>query len=92
MNTYTYTNANFSSIGTHGKHRTSPTVSPIKEHERKQNILYGTSVSHASKVSRQKIANEKRYRKDMNKKFDGVVQREHTAYFKLLIMVMALQQ
>ena len=42
MNGYQYTNSNHSSIGTNAQHLTSPPGSPIKEYERKQNVLYGT--------------------------------------------------
>ena len=59
MNGYQYTNSNHSSIGTNAQHLTSPPGSPIKEYERKQNVLYGTSLSHLSKTIPAKETHEK---------------------------------
>ena len=83
MNGYQYTNSNHSSIGTYAQHRTSPPGSPIKEYERKQNVLYGTSLSHLSKtIPAKEYYMRRKLRKKIHRQFKDVINERHVPYLE----------
>eukprot|EP00943_MAST-04B_sp_MAST-4B-sp1_P005779 g5779.t1 len=83
MEGYQYTNSNHASIGAYGKHRTSPTVSPLKEYQRKQNFLYGTNLSHVSKtIPAATYCLRRQIRKQIHRQFIGVANDIHIRYLE----------